>query len=123
MRDERGAATVLVTVVVAALGALALVGLAVGALRAHGVRVQGAADLAAVAGATAQTAHQDACAAAHASARANRVAVTQCRVRGDEVEFVVSVEAVLEVPGWPSGLGRLTARAHAGVVTGAPEPD
>lgn len=118
-RDQRGNATLLVTVgvlVVVGIAALLLVG---GVARATGERVRGAADLAALAGARAQTDNADACAAARSSATANGAEVVACRVSGDEVEFVVTVEVrrAFRLPGaeyW------FPARANAGVVTGAP---
>ena len=91
-RDQRGNATLLVTVavlVVVGIAALLLVG---GVARATGERVRGAADLAALAGARAQADNADACAAARSSATANGAEVVACRVSGDEVEFGVTVE-------------------------------
>ncbi len=119
LRDERGSALLWSSVVVA-LGA-ALVGLllAVGALTARGHGVQGAADLAAIAGAQAQLAGQDACGAARRSAQLNRAEVTGCAVAGDEVEIVVTVDAAVT-----TGVGpwraTLAGHANAGVLTGAP---
>ena len=117
-RDQRGNATLLVTVavlVVVGIAALLLVG---GVARATGERVRGAADLAALAGARAQADNADACAAARSSARGNGAEVVACRVSGDEVEFVVTVSVRLPV-GFGPVREALTARANAGVVTGA----
>ena len=117
-RDQRGNATLLVTVavlVVVGIAALLLVG---GVARAMGERVRGAADLAALAGARAQADNADACAAARSSATANGAEVVACRVSGDEVEFVVTVSVRLPV-GFGPVREALTARANAGVVTGA----
>lgn len=119
-RGQRGNATLLACVallVVATLGGLLVLA---GTARAVGERVRGAADLAALAGARAQGENADACAAARASAELNGAEVTACRVAGDEVEFVVTVEArgALRVAGaehW------FAARANAGMLTGAPE--
>lgn len=119
-RDERGQALLVSALVVLALAGLAAVLLLAGAVRAEGERVRGAADLAALAGARAQERASDACAAARAAATLNEVDMVGCRVSGDEVEFVVSVEVRSAVrvgvnPQW------LAARAHAGLLTGAPE--
>lgn len=119
-REQRGNATLLACVallVVAALGGLLVLA---GTARAVGERVRGAADLAALAGARAQGENADACAAARVSAELNGAEVTACRVAGDEVEFVVTVEArgALRLAGvehW------VAARANAGMLTGAPE--
>ena len=118
-RDQRGNATLLVTVgvlVVVGIAALLLVG---GVARATGERVRGAADLAALAGARAQTDNADACAAARSSATANGAEVVACRVSGDEVEFVVTVE-VRRAFRLAGAMYWFPARANAGVVTGAP---
>lgn len=123
-RGERGSGTLVVGLVIALAVGLAAAVAGYGAMRAGGVRLQGAADLAAVAAAEAQRANRDACGAARASAAANVGLVVRCEVAGDEVEFVVSV--ALEAPAelWPVGrVGTLAARAHAGVVTGVPEEE
>lgn len=112
----------MVSVVMVVVLGLAVAVAEFAAVRAAGVRLEGAADLAALAGAAAQRDNADACAAARASAAANVGRVTSCTVTGDEVEFVVSVS--LEAPAslWPIGsVGTLRAHAHAGLVTGAPE--
>lgn len=123
-RGERGAGTLL-TALVGVLGVCLAVAVAsFGALRAAVDRLEGAADLAALAGAQAQAGNREACAAARASAAANVGTVTRCEVVGDEVEFVVRVW--LEAPAalWPVGVGgTLTSHANAGVVTGAPAGD
>ncbi len=120
MRGERGQATLVACLAVAVIAIVTGVLVLAGTARAVGERVRGAADLAALAGARAQGENADACAAARSSAALNRVEVTACRVAGDEVEFVVTVEVrdVLRVGGvehW------FHARANAGMVTGAPE--
>ncbi|MDN5571233.1 MAG: hypothetical protein L0G22_08280, partial [Propionibacteriaceae bacterium] len=83
-------------------------------------RVDGAADLAAIAGGQAQWSGLDACAAAGASARANDVRLEECGLSGDEIEFVVSVRTSLPLQ-WGPWSGQVQGRAHAGVVTGAPQ--
>lgn len=118
--EERGGATALAALVVAVVvGVTAL-------LAVHGVlvsaaqRVRGAADLAALAGARAQGAGADACAAAGRSATLAGVVLGDCRVVGDEVEFVVrvGVRTVVTLGPWSQ---RVEAHANAGLVTGAPE--
>lgn len=121
-RGERGSGTLLASLVVVLVVGLAVAVASFGVVRAVGVRLQGAADLAAIAGAEAQRANHEACAAARASAAANVGSVVRCDVVGDEVEFVVTV--ALEAPAalWPVGaVGTLRAHANAGVVTGAPD--
>ncbi|TBT88564.1 hypothetical protein ET989_01010 [Propioniciclava sinopodophylli] len=119
-RGERGSALPLAAALTLGLACLAALLVLAGALRAEGERVRGAADLAALAGARAQGDGADACAAVGESADRNEVEVIGCRVAGDEVEFVVSVEVRA-----PFTMGPATdwfvARAHAGMVTGAPE--
>ena len=119
-RGERGSATLLAGVAVLVVAAVAAVLVLVGTARAVGERVRGAADLAALAGARAQGGNADACEAARSAAALNSAEVVSCRVTGDEVEFVVSVDlrgslrvGVLEH--W------FEARANAGMLTGAPE--
>lgn len=117
---ERGAGTVLVSMVILLVVTLTLASVAAGLARARVAQVQGAADLAALAGAAAQWAGRDACDAAAASAGTNGVHLAGCSVAGDEVEFVVSatVEASVDL-GRFGDVGRVSSRAHAGVVTGA----
>lgn len=118
-RDERGSALLWAGLVVALGAFLVALLVAVGALTARGHGVQGAADLAAIAGAKAQLAGQDACAAARRSADLNGAEVTGCAVAGDEVEVVVTVDAAVT-----AGVGpwraTLAGHANAGVLTGAP---
>lgn len=118
--DERGSATLLATLAVVVIALVAGLLVLAGVARATGERVRGAADLAALAGARAQGENADACAAARGSAALNSTEVTACRVAGDEVELVVTVElrGALRIAGteyW------FAARANAGMLTGAPE--
>lgn len=107
-RHDRGAAT---TAAVACLGLLLLVGLAlgeVGAWFAAHRQVRAAADLAALAGASAVA--TDPCARAVDVARRNGASLTSCTVAGHEVTVEVSVPA-------PRRLGPeadLTGTARAG---------
>ena len=116
-RGERGNATGLVAVGVLLVGVLVAVFVIASAYRATAHRVQGAADLAAVAGGQAVLAGGDGGAAASGSASVNHVSVTSCRVSGDEIDFVVTV-AVRGDPGWrPFGLSlAVDAHANAGVL-------
>ena len=109
-RGERGSATVLVLVAVMLLATAALVGVVLGALATLERRVESAADLAALAGATAVQGAEDGCdAASHVAAR-NRAALGACVVRGDVLE--VRAVRVVHLP----VIGRVTlaARARAG---------
>ena len=109
-RPERGAATVLV---VAFLGLLLFVGAALGVVgamvKAHRV-AQSAADLAALAGASALADGKDACAAAARVATANGSTVTGCAP--DELEVRVTVE--VDGPRWLGQTADLVAEARAG---------
>ncbi|MFC5729151.1 MULTISPECIES: Rv3654c family TadE-like protein [Nocardioides] len=110
--DERGAATVLA---VAMSGALLLVGAATGVVAAIFVahrQAQAAADLAALAGATAVADHhgRDPCGQAADVAAANDAALSSCAVEGEDVV----VEVVVVGPRWLGQDEDLTARARAG---------
>ena len=108
--DSRGAATLLV---VALTGVVLLLGLAGAFLNATGAahrRAQAAADLAALAGATAHRHGDDACAAAGKVAMSNGAASTACHLEGEDVVVEVSLSG-------PEFLGHswdLTGRARAG---------
>lgn len=110
MRDESGAATVLVA---AMAGVLLVLGSALGVVSAMVVdhrRAQAAADLAALAGAGALGRAGEACAEATRIAAANDARVVSCAVVGRDVLVAVSVEG----PHWLGQTGDLTARARAG---------
>lgn len=119
-RGERGSAMLWSALVVGLMAFLGALLLALGALTARGHAVQGAADLAALAGAKAQLIGQDACGDARKSAALNQAVVVACTVAGDEVEVVVTVDTQVEL-----GVGpwrtTLQGHANAGVLTGAPE--
>lgn len=112
---ERGSGTLLASLVIAAVMGLTAALVVAGLVTGEGHRIQGGADLAAIAGAQAQLRGADACAAVRESADANRVGVRQCTVVGDEVEFVVRVEvdAPVRIGAWSS---RIARRANAGIV-------
>lgn len=110
-RDDAGGATV---VVVAMAGVLmfVMVGLgAAGGLVVAQRRAQAAADLSALAGATATG---DSCVEAGRVAAANDAALDRCRLDGEEVSVAVSVPGP-ELP-WASRWSqvRVTAEARAG---------
>jgi secretion/DNA translocation related TadE-like protein len=108
--EERGAATVLG---VAFLGVLLLVGAALGVVGAmvHAHRqAQSAADLAALAGASATAAGRDPCAAAAHVASGNGADLVSCAVDGREV----TVEVTVTGPRFLTQEHDLTGRARAG---------
>ncbi len=115
---ERGTATLL-----AAAGLLvlaALLGVAVGGLllQIETHRVQGAADLAALAGARAKAFGTDEpCAAAARAAAADGVLLADCGAAGDELTFAVTVTVSGGIPvaAFGRSWGEVRARAHAGV--------
>ena len=120
-RSHRGSATLLVAIGMLVVVLLAGLGLLLGATMAGRSRVQGAADLAALAGAEVQRTGGLGWSAARASAERNRVRLLRCGVSGDEVEFVVSVRVAAALPVGLFGLrSDAEAEAYAGVVTGAP---
>jgi len=110
MRDERGAASLLV---VALLSLLLLLGTALGVVAAmvwaHRT-AQSAADLAALAGAAGLQKGEDACPAASWIAVANHARVASCVVKGEEV----LVEVTVQGPRWLGQGADLSARARAG---------
>lgn len=109
---ERGAASLLV---IACLGVLLLVGSALAVVAAMVTAhrtAQAAADLAALAGATAQQRGRDPCAAARATAVDNGAALADCTLAGD----VLTVEVVVPGPDWLGQPHDLSARARAGPV-------
>lgn len=90
-RSERGAATLLV---LSAVGTLLFVGVAlagVAALMLTQRTAQAAADLAALAAATALVGGEDACAAAAQVAAANAAALTGCDLDGQEARVRATV--------------------------------
>lgn len=110
--DQRGAAAVLV---VAMTGVLLLVGAATGVVAAIFVahrQAQAAADLAALAGATAIAVRdgRDPCGQAAGVAAANGATLSSCAVEGEDVV----VEVVVTGPRWLGQDEDLTGRARAG---------
>lgn len=108
--DERGSA---MPFAVACLGLVLLVGAALGvvaAMVAAHRTAQAAADLAALAGASAVQRGADGCAAADAIARANGGIVDDCAVAEQDVTVIVRVAG----PRWLGQRADLSARARAG---------
>lgn len=114
LHDARGAITLLV---VAISGLLLLLGSALGVVAAMVVAhrtAQAAADLAAVAGATALQRGRDPCATAADIAVANGASLTSCTVDGRDVLVDVSVRG----PRWLGQEADLDGRARAGPASG-----
>ncbi len=118
-RAERGTVTMLAAAGLLALAALLAVAALAVTLQVEAHRVQGAADLVALAGARAKSSGTDApCAAAARAARADRVDLLACEVAGDEWAFAVTVTVGGSTVSALPGLGPLVeprATAHAGV--------
>lgn len=108
--DERGAASLMVATCLALLlVAGAATGLVAAVFRAHR-SAQSAADLAALAAATARQRGDDACAEADRFARANAAALVACRLDGDDVVIRVEVAG----PRWLGQGADPMAEARAG---------
>lgn len=109
-RDEHGAATV---VAVACLAVLLLLGSALGVVvamvRAHRA-AQAAADLGALAGASALARGRDPCATAAGVVSANHADLVVCTPQGQDVLVTVEVAG----PRWLGQAADLTAEARAG---------
>jgi secretion/DNA translocation related TadE-like protein len=83
-----------------------------------GHRARSAADLAALAAATAEVGAGEACSAARINARTNGAEVVTCRVTGEASSFVVAV-TVSASTGLRAPLPKaVSAEAHAGNVAG-----
>jgi secretion/DNA translocation related TadE-like protein len=107
---EQGSGTVLVLVAVALLITTALVLSVLGGLLVRQRRLESAADLAALAGASAVQHGRDGCAWAHQVALRNEATLLRCRRSGDVVEVVAGASVSL-----PLGLrASLRAPARAG---------
>lgn len=114
-RSERGSGSMIMIGVMLVVTTVALAGICIAGYLVAAHRVRSAADLAALSGASAVSRGEEGCRAARSNARANGVTVASCAQVGDEVDFVVTVEAQLAValrlPGLPS---TVAATAHAG---------
>ena len=115
VRCERGSASVLVALWSVVLTMLAAAGMVLSSVLAARGAVSAAADLAALAGASATlTAPAQACSRAREVARANDASLIECRVGGTEVWVVVRTPPPPQVRWLLPGRGSsLSARAHA----------
>ena len=115
-RDEAGAATLLV---LGMTGVLLLVGAALGVVGAMVVdhrRAQAAADLAALAGATATAQGDPGCAAAGEVAQLNGAELVDCSTDGSPMGATVTVRVRVNGPHWLGQQADLEASARAGSV-------
>jgi secretion/DNA translocation related TadE-like protein len=117
--DERGVAAPIVVTLIGLLLVLSLLGTGLCRLLVDQRRAASAADLAALAGATALQYGRDACEAAAATAGRNDAELVGCSVAGEEVRVRTAVRS----PGPGGLLGALDgvvaieAEGHAGPVT------
>jgi secretion/DNA translocation related TadE-like protein len=111
-REERGTATVFALVFVGLLATVAVLGAAVAAVLVGQRQAAAAADLAALAGASAVQDGGAACPAAEQIAERNRAGLRECAVSGD----VVTVEVTLAVRSVFRSEVQVRARARAGPV-------
>lgn len=113
--DQHGSGTVLVAGAVVVLMGLAACLLVIGGYLVAADRARGAADLVAISGAVRVSQRGDGCRAAADLARRNGVLLVRCTVRGDSLDFVVSVTVRqpvrLRLPLLPDGV---QATSHAG---------
>jgi secretion/DNA translocation related TadE-like protein len=112
-RSEQGLAAPVLVGLTAVLAFVTMAGAVVGRVVVEQRRAAAAADLAALAGATAVQQGSEGCVAAARSATANGARLAACVRAGDEIDVVVAVPARL--------VGRsveVTARARAGPITG-----
>lgn len=109
---ERGSATVHATFFIGLLTMVALVGAAVSALYVGQRRAASAADLAALAGASALQRGESGCAAAGSIAGVNGAELVGCNTTGDEL----TVEVTVAVPTLFRGTFGVRAEARAGPV-------
>jgi secretion/DNA translocation related TadE-like protein len=89
--DQHGSGTVLAAGTVVLLMAVAAAILVVGAYLVAADHARGAADLVAISAAATVAQRGDGCRAAADIARRNGVSLAHCTVRGDSLDFVVSV--------------------------------
>ena len=116
--SDRGSATVFAAALSLVLVMAATAAVLVVAVVLAGHRARSAADVAALAAATAEVGGGDPCSAARANARTNGAEVTTCQVAGESSSFVVAVTVTV-----PTGLRSplpvaVGAEAHAGNVAG-----
>lgn len=119
-RSEGGSGTALLAFVAFSLVVATWVGLSIALAVVGSRQARAAADLGALAGASAQALGEDACAAAEAVVARNNARVTACSTHGDRVQFVVVLEvAVRPMGGSFPGPSEFKASAEAGSL-GAP---
>jgi secretion/DNA translocation related TadE-like protein len=113
--DQHGSGTALVAGAVVVLMAVAAAVLVVGGYLVAAARARGAADLVALSAAARVAQWGDGCRTAADLARRNGVTLVRCAVRGDSLDFVVSVTvrqpAGLRPPLLPDGV---LVTSHAG---------
>lgn len=113
--DEHGSGTVLVAGTVVVLMVVAAAILVVGAYLVAADHARGSADLVAISAAGKVSQRGEGCAAAADVAHRNGVSLVRCAVRGDSLDFVVSVTVRRSVrvvlPLLP---GAVSATSHAG---------
>ncbi|MGL5809599.1 MAG: Rv3654c family TadE-like protein [Nocardioides sp.] len=109
-RDERGAGTVLAGSFLALLLVVGAAIAALGGLLRANRQAQAAADLGALAGASALQRGDQACAAAARLVAANQARSTECEIRGTDVV----VRAEVRVSAWWGVVATPSAQARAG---------
>jgi secretion/DNA translocation related TadE-like protein len=114
-RGQRGSSSVLMAGVMGVVVLLSAAAMVVAGYAVAYHRVRAAADLAAVSAAAAFERGGDACGQARRSAADNGARVVQCDQVGDQIAYVVSVQAEIRVRSRIRGLPtRVQAWAHAG---------
>jgi secretion/DNA translocation related TadE-like protein len=109
-REERGSATVQAVVLIGVLTCVAVGVMVIAQVLVARRVTAAAADLAALAGASAVQHGEDACAAAGAVARANHARLSACTVRGEDV-VVTTSRPLHSLGGWSA---TVTGTARAG---------
>lgn len=113
--SERGSGSILMVAVMTVVLMLVLTTICIAGYLVAGRQARGAADLAALSGAVAIGQGSDGCAAARENAQRNRARVVSCERVGDQIDFVITVTAAVEVPALMPGLPtRVEAVAYAG---------
>lgn len=120
-RSERGGGSLLMIGVMAVVLMFSLAGVCISGYLVAVHRARAAADLAALSGAVALNRGADGCASARRNARENDARVTSCSNVGDAIDFVITVEAEVQVGAVAPGLPP-TVRAVAYAGAGAQEP-
>lgn len=121
-REDRGSGSVLTVVTVALVLAGFVVVIVIGSYLVADHRAMAAADQAALSAARVYAAtgeRSTACNAASRAAVLNDARVLECRLVGDLVDHVTTVEVAVDVGVlWPGLPGQVRARASAGRLTG-----